>query len=174
MPLDATPKGPNANSYVDAAEANTILTTEWLNTAGWTSANSGSREAALIMATTLIDLSFEFDGAPTTVEQALRCPRSGMVNMDGEHVDHNTVPAILKKATAVFALSLLTSNRVADPALVGLGLSSASLGPMSVTIDPSQVKDMVPADVRLLLAPIADPVGPASGSSMRTVKLERS
>lgn len=172
MAIDATPKSPTANSYLTEAEANTILTEQWLNADAWVAALTAKREAALIMATALMDSSFLYDGSRTSTEQALRLPRVGMVDQDDYPIDHDTIPKLAKKACAVFANYLLTSNRMADPELVGLGISSASLGPMSVTIDPGQVKALIPKDVVLIMEPLAD-LDPAASSGMRMVKLQR-
>lgn len=172
MALVATPKSPIANSYATYARANTILTTEWLNASAWTAATQPQAEAALIMATTLMDLAFAYDGSMRTVEQALRLPRAGLITQDGVSIDMETIPLIAEKACAVFANELLASNRLQDPALLGLGISAASLGPISVTIDPKQVKDLIPQSVVLLLAPIAT-MNPEAASGMKIVKLSR-
>lgn len=172
MALNATPKSPTANSYLTEVEANTILTEEWLNADAWVAAVTAKREAALIMGTFLMEAAFIYEGSRTDITQALRLPRHSLVDQDGYTIDHNTVPKLAKKACAVFANYLLAANRLADPELVGLGISSASLGPISVTIDPGQVKSMIPKDVILIMEPIAD-LDPAASSGMRMVKLER-
>jgi len=174
MTLDATPKSATANSYVTVARANTILTEEWLNAKGWTATSSTpTREAALIMATTLMDLSFSYNGSPTTDTQALRLPRVGLSGPDGFYLSYDLIPAIAERACALLANYLLTSDRLADPALVGLGFSSASVGPLSVTVDKAQVKDIIPRDVVLLMTPIAALENSAS-SGLKIIKLERS
>jgi len=170
--LDATPKGINANSYATYARANTILTTEWLNATAWAAATQAKAESALIMATFLMDATFEYDGSKRTVEQALRLPRSGLVDQDGNNIDMDTIPKLAEKACAVFANELLASNRLEDPALLGLGISSATLGPLSVTIDKTQLKSLVPKDVIIILAPIAG-LDPIAGYGMRMSKLTR-
>lgn len=172
MALVTTPKAVNANAYVDYARANTILTTEWLNVAAWTAATQAKAESAIIMATFLMDAAFNYSGTKTTVEQALRLPRVGLVDQDGITIDQDTIPKIAEKACAVFANELLTSNRLEDPALLGLGISAASIGPMSVTIDRMQIKALIPKDVVIILAPIAE-VDPIAASGMRMSKLGR-
>lgn len=172
MALNATPKSPSANSYNTEAETTQILTEEWLNTSAWVAALTPAHEASLIMSTALMDFCFIYDGSPRELLQALRLPRAGLVDADGRTLDMETIPKLAKKACAVLANSLLASNRVAEPALLGLGIASASLGPISVTLDAKQVKALIPHEVVILLEPIAH-LNPIASTGSCVVKLQR-
>lgn len=154
MALDATVGGSNSNSYATEVAATAYLTSERLYVTAWTSATVPTREQALIWATLLIDSSFEFDGYKLSSGQALRWPRDGALNADGEDIDSSTIPALIFKATCILALYLITSNRLTDPAIAGLGLKEAKVGPIHVVIDSNETKEIIPNEIILLLAPL--------------------
>jgi hypothetical protein len=172
MALDATVGGSASNSYVTEATANSYLTGERLYITAWTSATTPQREQALIWATFLLDVSFEYLGYKSTLAQALRWPRAGIIDADGYALDSVSIPSLVQKATATLALSLLSSDRTAEPALLGLGISEAKVGPLSATITDLAVKELVPEDVQALLLPFGTlKAGASKGSA--TVKLWR-
>ena len=172
MALDATVGGLASNSYVTEATANTYLTSERLYITAWTDANTAQREQALIWATFLLDISFDFVGFKATLAQALRWPRAGVVDADGYYLDSISIPILIQKATATLALSLLGSDRTAEPALLGLGISEARVGPLSAKITELAVKELVPEDVQALLIPLGTlKAGASQGSA--TIKLSR-
>lgn len=155
MALDATVKGSAANSYLTEVEATTYLTTERLYVTAWTAASVPNREAALIWATFLLDNSFDFDGEKTTLGQALRWPRMGVEDQDGVDLPYHDIPGLIKKATATLALNLITSNRLAEPGLLGQGIEEAKVGPIQVKVNMLSVKDPIPDEVTLMLSSIA-------------------
>jgi hypothetical protein len=165
MALDATVKGTASNSYETEAAANTYLTTERLYISAWTSATTPMREQALIWATFLLDSNFDFSGYKRTLEQALRWPRAGAVNADGEDINYDTIPAVIKKATATLALHLLTSNRTAEPSILGLGIQEAKIGPLEVKINDLDVKEVIPDEVTAMLASVGTLKHSAAGGS---------
>lgn len=172
MALDATVGGANSNSYLSESEANTYLTNERLYISAWTAATTGTREQALIWATFLIDTSFEFEGSRRHLTQALRFPRVGLDDVDGEYIDQDSIPSIIKKATATYALYLLQQDRTVEPSILGLGIKEAKIGPLSVVVDSMEKKPIIPDDIVLMLSPIGSLSSHASeGSSV--VKLER-
>lgn len=165
MALDATVGGATANSYITEADATAYLTSSRLYISAWTSATLANKEVALIWATSLIDTSYEFEGSKWTLGQALRWPRIGAIDIDGVLISSGSVPEVLKRATALLALNLLTSNRMEEPALLGLGISEAKVGPMEVKIESGQVKETVPDEVRIMLASIGHLKGELSEHS---------
>jgi hypothetical protein len=172
MALDATIGGANSNSYLTEAEANAYLTNERLYITAWTAATTTVREQALIWATFLIDASFEFEGSRRYLTQALRFPRAGLVDVDGDYIDQDTIPSLIKKATATYALYLLQGDRTAEPSILGLGIKEAKIGPLSVIVDSLENKPIIPDDIALILAPLGSLTSQASeGSSV--VKLDR-
>lgn len=167
----ATPASPSANSYITEAEATTYFGGR-LYASAYTSASTADKQAALIWATALLDQSIDWNGSIRTQTQKLRWPRSGLVDLDHRTIDYDTIPQILKDATAEMALALLSRDRMVEPDLLGLGMSEASLDVMSVKIDPSMLLDLLPKAVLMALAPYGTPrAGAVNG--MKTVKLER-
>lgn len=163
MALDATPAGATSNSYVTEATASAYLAEAHLYVASWTSATVSTREAALIWATSLLDQAFDWYGSKTSETQALRMPRYGLVDQDGYPIDYNSIPKLLERATAVFGLRLVERDRFSDPALLGLGISTAKLGPISVSLARNQELDFVPRDVTLMLGPLGSVRGGSTG-----------
>lgn len=107
MALDATPGGPLANAYCDAATA-TVLLSEQLYTTDWTTATVQEQETSLIWATRLLDEQMYWPGYPTTTTQALAWPRTGVVDCHGHVIDPLSIPRDVQRATATYALALLS------------------------------------------------------------------
>lgn len=84
--LDATPKGPDSNSYLTVTEA-----TEYFDAISqskhdtWSNLD-GNEERYLIRATKIVDAHFNWMGARTTKEQKLEWPRN-FVPRDGVYAD---------------------------------------------------------------------------------------
>jgi len=108
---------------------------------------SNDREAGLLWATRVLDVQMDWSGSKRkrTLEQTLRWPRSGVLDLDGYNVDRDTIPFILKCVTAEMALYLLQRDLASTPKLLGLGFSKASMpGPFAVTVDHLMVEKMIP------------------------------
>lgn len=118
MPLTitATAKATNANSYATEGEVNTYMEGR-LHSGLWDSATPGDRKAALVMACNRLELE-DPKGSARTTTQALRWPRQGLYDADGNAVDEDTVPTAVKNAQAELALAYL-DGRV-DPSASGL------------------------------------------------------
>lgn len=112
---------------------------------------ANDNEKALIWTTSIFDSMMTWKGYRTTEEQALRFPRSGIVDKDGYSIDEDTIPSILEVATAEQALVLLGSNKFKLPAILGQGIKEAKLGPMSVKVGDMQVEEVIPQNVLSLL-----------------------
>lgn len=130
MSLDATLAGAAANSYFTQAAATAYLT-DRLDITAWTSATSGEKDAALIMATTRLETE-EYVGSRVFVTQRLKWPRYGATDPDGLLYDHLTIPNIILQAECELALAIIT-----DPALMAdSGLEAfvnVKLGSLDVT-----------------------------------------
>jgi hypothetical protein len=150
-----TPKGATSNAYCDEDKATVILLQHRLHSSKWEAATIDEQRAALIWATRLIDSSFDFDGYRVTKEQALRMPRSGLIDDDGYQIDPDTIPVILERGTAEYAAALVKEDRTADPDLLGKGFTSVSLGEISVDVGSRQSMQLVPEYVAEILRPIA-------------------
>jgi hypothetical protein len=139
MPLtlikeDGTGKA-DANAYANAADGDAYHAGHLYATA-WTAATTGLKEAALVMATRLIDAYIDFGGKKATSGQALQWPRAGCVNPDEPRgpvgltwfggsgcFEGTVVPAVVVAATCEMARELLISDRTRPP--LGEGLKSS-------------------------------------------------
>ena len=65
----------DANSYADVADGD-MYHEAHLYASAWTGATEQRKEAALMMATRLIDSQFQFNGSRTNASQALQWPRA--------------------------------------------------------------------------------------------------
>ena len=131
------------------------------------------QERALVWATSLLDSMMDWKGVPTTTTQALRWPRYGLYNRDVSDVlDWDTIPADIEQATAELALALLGRDRFAMPELLGQGIVQASVGSLSVTVDPSQVVSIIPDNVLALVAHLGVLL-PQAGTGTKTLPLQR-
>ena len=129
-----------------------VLTTSLSNDEAITRITANEKEKGLIWATRLLDSSMDWFGAKRTLEQALRWPRSGILDEDGDNLDYDTIPYRLEEATAEMALVLLERNKFSLPSLLGQGFSSASVGPLSVTVDKTQQESVIPDNVLALMS----------------------
>ena len=112
------------------------------------------KEQALIWASTLLDNLMVWYGFVRTDDQRMRWPRAGVLDQDGDLYDEDTIPEILEIGTAELALELLSQNKFALPSILGQGLSSAKIGPISVTIDGSELQSVIPQNILALLSPL--------------------
>lgn len=134
------------------------------------------KEKALLWATSILDCYMDWAGSPTQLcgSQALDWPRSGVVDDDGCSVDENTIPADLEVLTAETAMYLLTRDLSKDPALLGLGFSSAEIpGPIKVEVDSSQVLSILSNYLQVKAGYLGTIVPGASGQAMRSLGLSR-
>jgi hypothetical protein len=172
MPLDATVKGAAANSYLTETVATTYLTGNRLYTTEWSAATTGDREKALIWATKLLDECFEWEGSPTSIEQALRWPRVGVTNRDGQWEDQDAIPTVIQNVVAEFAHELVKRDRLTEPEMLGLGLDQVSVGPVSASINPAMVLPLIPRHIAIMLTGYGEPIGGVTGST-REIRLRR-
>jgi hypothetical protein len=144
--LIATPAAVDANSYLTEVEADAYFNNR-LYASVWTAATTDDKKRALIWATKLIDLAFEWTGAIHLLTQSLRWPRSGMLTIDGNFIENTVIPSLLKDAVAELGLALLKRDRSEEPEILGQGFSSASVSSVSVTVDSNQIIGLLPAYV---------------------------
>jgi len=134
--IDATVAGPESNSYVtlafaDAYFADTLEGREWLGFP------SGDRARALISATRKIDMEFRFYGVRAFMLQALKFPRDGDYDADG----NLRIPDGIEYAACELALHILRGSKIVA------ALTEGYTGP---------VFDLFPRRVRKLLRPFID------------------
>jgi hypothetical protein len=144
-----TAKANNANAYANVSEADAYHETR-LHVDDWTSANTATKEAALIDATRLLDALYAWEGIPTSDTQALAWPRDGVLDKHCvNNLDPDTIPQLLKEVTAEFARQLITADRAADDD--SAKLTSLSAGPVSMSFRDGVSKKVVPDAVRDLI-----------------------
>ena len=97
-----------ANSYVSVAEADVFFATSVGNSAWPTSA--GSKEAALIEASRILDSQFNWIGNIANSEQALRWPRTDAFDADGRMISAVCIPKLVKDAACNLAYFLLQNG----------------------------------------------------------------
>jgi hypothetical protein len=179
MELVATPGGTTSNSYVTLADATTMLlmrlhTEPWFSpttpvaqsaTLGpfqvepsYTPSQTDLRSAALIWATQLLDEQVQWFGQPLTLTQALAWPMTGQTDVSGRALPSTTVPTVIQRATAYYALALLRDRSESVETLAGQQLvHSLKLGATTVVYQsPSSVPASaptrgLPAEIRQML-----------------------
>ncbi len=117
--LDSTIAGAAANSYTSQADADAYHEARLIAT-DWTGAVTGTKDAVLVWATRLLDSRFDWAGSKFSLEQALRWPRFGALDRDGELIDSAILPPELKDAVSELARLLITSDRAAEKGTEGL------------------------------------------------------
>ena len=117
--LDSTVAGASANSYTSVAEGDAYHEARLFATA-WNGAATADKTAALVWATRLLDAHFEWAGSKFSLEQALRWPRFGALDRDGELIDSNILPPELKNAVSELARLLILSDRTIESGTEGL------------------------------------------------------
>ncbi len=120
----------DANSYATSADAASYFEGHLYATA-WTAASAANKEAALVMATRLIDSQYQFGGTKTSAAQALQWPRENCRDLDagrwsGRVVAADAIPKAVVQATCEMARELVIADRTAAPA--GEGLSYRNIG----------------------------------------------
>lgn len=125
--------------YATEAEAQAYMD-ERLNVEPWTSASSGDRDKALMMATKIID-RLNFLGKKASDAQELQFPRA----------DDTVVPQDVKNATSEIALALLDD---VDPEMEfeNLGMISQTYDNIKSTYDRSRPSEHILAGVPSMAA----------------------
>ena len=142
LTLITTAGATNSNSYATVSEANTYHDSirEQADQT-WSALHDGKKERLLAMATRLIDEHFVFLGYKKNHDQALQWPRVGVLK-DGkysqalfDHLDRDTIPDFVKKATAEFSRILHSEDTTADDDTAGF--KQLMVQGISLTMDQS-------------------------------------
>jgi hypothetical protein len=151
MALTCTPGGASDNCYVTLADANTYFG-DRAGKAEWDAATDDQKSDALVTATRRIDEE-RFYGAKANpvdgVTQALKWPREGTYDDDGNEYSGTTIPERVKQAVYVYALELLAVDTMRENHLANLSFYA------STTVQFKQFtpgsSGTLPADVQRLL-----------------------
>jgi len=155
LTLVATAGATNANTYTTIAEADAYHESHPYASL-WNDQNTPSREQALVWATRLLDAHMYWLGSIASSTQALRWPRAGVLDRDGRLLANNTIPTILKHATAELARWALASDRTAATSADASAVQAVKVGSIEVTYagegSASAAADTIPAAVVTLVA----------------------
>jgi hypothetical protein len=147
---DGTGKS-DANAYANAADGDSYFEGHLYATA-WTSASAGQKEAALVMASRVIDAEYQFQGRRVNESQALQWPRSDCPDPDRSvNLASDKVPAAVVKATCELAKELLLVDRTAAPP--GEGILEQQNSDYSATVySKKDTRPIIPHLVQAMLA----------------------
>lgn len=170
---DGTGKA-DANTYLLLEDMATYCAAN-LYTEAWERSEEVTQEAALKMATRLVDELFQFNGYKTNPAQALQWPRLQCPNPDitagvpglrfyppGSYLDETKVPKEIINATAALALELLAGNRLQDYS--GQGVSEFKVGPIEAKLDKKDKVPVIPVYIQHLLSKFGAYAGRAGGA----------
>lgn len=152
----------DANAYANAADGD-VYHDGHLYAGAWTAASAGNKEAALVMATRLIDSQMRFAGFKANDTQALQWPRRTCPDPDlGAYVLEDVVPKELLDATCEMARELLILDRTAAPP--GEGLKYSNIGPNQTGYNKTDVRPIISHVAQAMLAKFGALVKSKSGS----------
>jgi len=119
LTLDASIGGVNSNSYATEADGDAYHDLRLFVTA-WTGAATADKEAALVWASQQLDYHFDWTGSKFTIEQAMRWPRFGALDRDGQLIDSAELPQEIINAVSELARLLIGTDRAAETGVEGI------------------------------------------------------
>jgi len=155
MALTYTPGGEDDNSYAELEEANAYFE-DRLNTTEWEAASDTNKQRALVTATQRIDEE-QFFGGKTNSGQALKWPRTGVLDEDGNEFDPATIPERVKQAVYITALELLRADFLAENYMGNFSYFSA--GSVQIKQFTQTSAGRLPADAQRLLRHVMTSTG---------------
>lgn len=163
----------NANSYANAADGDAYHLGHYYASA-WTSATTGNKEIALVMATRLIDASYQFNGFKKGNLQALQWPREAAIDPDrkdivlsalenklGPYFESDKIPKLLSDATCEMARELLTADRTSDPQGEGVRVLNV-VGSIAMTFDKKDRLPVISHLAQTMLSKLGTMASPSS------------
>lgn len=120
------------NSYLSVEAASDYFALR-LYAEPWTGAALAQKQAALVMATFTIDRMARWYGEPTSAEQKLCFPRTGIFDRNGNPIAADAIPQDIQDAVCEQALAFLQMNTTRMPESIVKGITSAHVGSLSVT-----------------------------------------
>lgn len=158
-----------ANTYV-SLEDSEIYHERRLHNPEWLAATDEQKRAALVWATRSLDSWMSWIGYRSWDEQSLEWPRVNAYDRSGYAYEHTDIPQPLKDATSELAYLLLKSDRSAESSNPSsAGLSSVTVGDISLVFDPKDRIEEVPDSVAVLLRGLGAKASPKPSA----VKLQR-
>jgi hypothetical protein len=142
----------NSNAYADVSEADAYHDAH-LYASTWIAATTANKTIALIWATRILDEQAEWKGSKAHDTQALRWPRTDVLDPDGVELAGDAIPTWLKAATSECARVLLSTDRTAESDKAGL--KQVTVGPITLIVDPLTELPILPRSVISILQPYA-------------------
>lgn len=166
----------NANSYASVADCDTYHESH-LYATDWTGATTATKEAALIMASRLIDGSYQFNGRKYTTEQSLQWPRERCPDPDRNEgvytalsvnrrldFDVDEIPRGLTDAVCETARELIKAD--STDAADGQGLSSVSIaGSINLQFNKQDKQPTIPDTAQLFLRKLGQYLKTSGGTA---------
>lgn len=149
LTLDASIGGSAANSYNAVTDGDDYHDGR-LFAIDWTDAATATKEAALVWATRLLDTHFDWQGGKFTLEQALRWPRFGALDRDGELIDSVVLPPSLKNAVSELARLLIIGDRSIEKGTEGL--EKLKVDVIELTFDKFDRTKTIPDEVYQMIS----------------------
>jgi len=149
--LDATVAGTSSNAYATYASVTEILLMDIHKKDNWSSLSTSDAEASIIMATSLLDTQIDWVGTKDSEEQALRWPRDGVYNIDGESINDDIIPEFLRLGISFYGYFLSQSDRTADSDTAGFKKLKA--GSLFMEVDKYDRRPTMPSIVWDILKP---------------------
>jgi hypothetical protein len=123
------------------------------------------KQNALVMATRYLD-PLTWKGTKAASTQALRWPRSGVYDLDGDLYPNDAIPSLLINATAELAWEFIKADRLVDGD--SDGLKRVKAGEVEVEFDSKTKPTTAPQYVLTMLSSLLE-----AGFNPRYVKLVR-
>lgn len=155
MALNATIGAVDTNSYVTQAEA-TAYFDDRMHASAWIAFND--KDKVLITASQMLDWFFNWKGTKASSTQFMQWPRSEAYRPDGTLIVETILPPELKIAVYELALVSLSTDRMQDDPLAGIGeLKAGSLKIKAGPEKPNQTnKKSIPQKVHKILSEISN------------------
>ncbi len=164
----------DANTYALVADGDAYHEGH-LYAAAWTGASTATKEAALVMATRLIDACYQFGGYKNGLSQGLQWPRrrcidpdagqdrrSIFANNNGPYFSEDAVPRAVVEATCEVARELMKAD--STDAVDGEGLSQLTLtGAVHIQFAKKDKQPTIPPTAQLMLAKLGTYLGRSGG-----------
>lgn len=144
--IDATVGGEDSNSYGTLVEFDAWLDERSDAAAATLDAKADdTKNRLLITAADRIDQE-NYKAVKSDADQAMKFPRDGLYDEDGNSLDNDVIPQRIKNAQFKLALALDSDDLLVDTGLEGF--ESVRVGPISVEPRHGRTAGELPAEVR--------------------------
>lgn len=157
----------NSNSYVSVQEASDYLIQNQFVYPTWDSLDTSDKQKLLSWATRYLDQRARWNGYKAAETSALRWPRTGVQDADGNCIDSDVIPKQLRDATIEMARYLMQDDRSVDRSQDGL--KEVQVDVIRLVFNENYRLPEVPNDINQILKGL----GSVSGGSNSYAKIRR-